>query len=230
VAYRSGDILRWDGTAWSMVFEGAAEGIVATADVNAFDYYQGQLYLSWRQVVVDVPDAGRTTPWEVVRRTGPGSFEPFFDGREVGLTLGSERINALTVLDGSVWPGSESCLYTLLIGPTAAGSVRNPGEAVISFSGEDVLGFCMTQEGAGTQGVWRLVADMQANGIRRDSVLGLSANDDATLLWFATKPSTPAGFEQVLEYDVTAGALTGSLYAGAIDRLSTRVNSIDIDE
>ena len=57
----------------------------------------------------------------------------------------------------------------------------------VNFTGEDVLGFCMTQSGTNTAGTWHIRFEGQSEGLQKNNNLGLSASDDAATLYFTVK-------------------------------------------
>ena len=156
-AYQKNDILKWDGAAWSVWFDGAAEGLPATADIIAFDVADdasGAAWLAIRQAV-KLPGLGKVQPTQIVYTNGATTWSLFFDGGDVGLKTTGERINGLEVLPGSVSPIGAGCLHYLLISTIAGGGVP-VGSTNVNFTGEDVLGFCLTQSGANTAGTWHI--------------------------------------------------------------------------
>jgi hypothetical protein len=238
VAYQTGDVLQWDGAAWTKFFDGTDNGLPAAADLIALDEDDagdGSMWVTWRQTLATVPDVnggapGRVTPWEVVYFDGT-DFSRFFDGRDVGLTLTSERINGLEVLDGDESPIGSGCVAYLLVSTMAGGTVRNGSDPAISFTGEDVLGFCMTQAGANTAGLWHLVLDGQPYGVPRNGTLGLAASDDAGTLWFTTKGTFPAGKNKFLPFELPTGPLnTTPVFDATANGLPKLVDSIDYED
>jgi hypothetical protein len=235
VAYQTGDVLRWDGVAWTKFFDGTDSGLPASADIIALDVIdpnRGSLYLVWRQNLTRVPDVnngapGRVSPWEVVAFDG-AAFTRFFDARDVGLTLFGERINGLDVLPGNVAPiNGGNCQAYLLISTMAGGAVRNGTDPVIKFTGEDVLGFCMLTGGANSSGLWHLAFEGQGNGLVKNSTLGLAASDDALTLYFTSKKSYPAGVNKVLPFAQPSGPLGAPLFDAKAAGLVKLVDSID---
>ena len=185
--YQKNDILRWDGAAWSVWFDGAAEGLPATADIMAFDVADedaGAAWLAIRQAI-KLPGLAKTQPTQIVYTNGT-TWSLFFDGGDVGLRSSGERINGLEVLPGSASPIGKGCLHYLLISTVAGGGVPI-GATNVNFSGEDVLGFCMTSMGANTTGRWHVVFEGQSQGLKKNNNLGLSASDDAAMLYFTVK-------------------------------------------
>jgi hypothetical protein len=239
VTYQTGDVLKWDGDAWTKYFDGTDNGLPAAADIIALDIDDadaGSMYVTWRQSLTTVPDLGvggargRATPWEVIYFDGT-DFSHFFDGRDVGLTLAGERINGLEVLPGSLSPIGTGCDAYLLISTMAGGSVANPPGPAIKFTGEDVLGFCATDLGPDTTGLWHLVLDGQPYGVPRNQTLGLAASDDAGTLWFTTKATFAAGKNKFLPFELPTGPLsTTPVFNATANGLTRLVDSIDYEE
>jgi len=230
VAYTKGDILKWNGQVWSKWFSSTAKGLPANADIFAFDVADeaaGSVWLTFGNDQKRVPGLGRVTAHEIMFFDGQ-NFSRFFDGTDVGLKTTGERINGLEVLPGALSPIGSNCRYYLLISTVAGGGVP-VGAGNVNFTGEDVLGFCMTSVGANTAGQWHLVFEGQSHGLQKNNTRGLSANEDATTLYFTAKTrfgSIPAG---------AIFAWNGSSFSGALWRatdhgVTREVDGIDVRE
>ena len=66
-AYQKNDILKWDGSAWSVWFDGASAGMLATADIIAFDVdddSDGSAWITIRQAQ-KLPGVGKMEPTQI---------------------------------------------------------------------------------------------------------------------------------------------------------------------
>jgi hypothetical protein len=228
VAYTKGDILKWNGEAWTMWFRGTATGLPASADIFAFDVDDdgtGSVWLALSAAKTVVPGLGRVSANEIFYFDGQ-RFSRFFDGSDVGLKTSGERINGLEVLPGTLSPIGNGCLHYLLISTVAGGGVP-VGATNVNFTGEDVLGFCMTSVGDTTAGQWHLVFEGQSHGLQKNNNRGLSANADATTLYFTAKlpfQAIPAG--AIFAWDGTA--FSGPLWLPANHGITRQVDGIDV--
>jgi hypothetical protein len=231
VPFTKGDVVKWDGLAWTKYFDGSDNGVSASGDIIALDVDNpgaGSAYLTWR-LGTKLPVLGKVQPQDVIYFDGT-AFSRFFEGRDVGLTLVSERINGLEVLDGNLWPGPETCDAYLLISTMAGGTVRNGTDPFIRFTGEDVLGFCMTASGADTAGLWHVAFEGESNGLKKNSTLGLAASANAGTLYFTTKNTFPAGVNKILPFLQPSGPLGAPVFDTAAAGISSLVDSIDFAE
>ena len=230
-AYQKNDILKWDGSAWSVWFDGASAGMLATADIIAFDVdddSDGSAWITIRQAQ-KLPGVGKMEPTQIAYTNG-ATWSRFFDGRDVGLLSTGERINGLEVLPGSVSPIGSGCQYYLLISTIAGGGVPIGGTNV-NFTGEDVLGFCMTQSGTNTAGTWHIVFEGQSEGLQKNNNLGLSASDDAATLYFTVKSNFTGdgGLVKPSElFSFSGGVFSGPLWKAADHGLTQLVDGIDV--
>lgn len=153
IQYRDEDILVYDiasGT-WSMLFDGS-DVRISNTDVDAFHVNaDGTILMSFVHSVnfpaplgkVDDSDIVKFTPTQTGNTTA-GTFSLYFDGSDVGLTTGSEDIDAFSfTADGR-----------LII--STYGTVNVPG---VSAKDEDLLAFTATSWGDNTQGTWSLYFD-----------------------------------------------------------------------
>jgi hypothetical protein len=145
VAFADEDILRFDGAAWSLFFDGSDVGI-GSADVFAFyPLDQDTILLGF---TASVTAGGQTyAPTDIVRFDATslgintaGTFSLYFNGIDVGLDASSDNIDALEILpDGR-----------LLISTT--GNPTVPG--LSGLADEDILAFAPLTLGANTSGAW----------------------------------------------------------------------------
>lgn len=151
--YGDEDILVYDiaTNQWSFYFDGSDVRIGRT-DIDAFHINaDGTILMSFVHPVnfpaplgkVDDSDIVKFIPTQVGTTTS-GSFELYFDGSDVGLTTGSEDIDAL-----SFAPDGRLIISTY-------GTVNVPG---VSGKDEDLLAFTSTSLGDNTQGTWALYFD-----------------------------------------------------------------------
>jgi len=229
--YQKNDILKWNGSAWSVWFDGASKGLPATADIIAFDVDNDAAGSAWVVIrqAMKVPGVGKMQPYQIAYYNG-STWSRFFDGRDVGLKTQGERINGLAVLPGAVSPIGSGCQYYLLISTVTGGSVGS-GASRITFTGEDVLGFCMTQSGPNTAGSWHLVMEGQGEGLRKNGTLSLSASPDAETLYFTTANSFTGDGGLVPAstlFSWSNGVFSGPLWRAADHGLSQTVDGIDV--
>jgi hypothetical protein len=154
----------------------------------------------------------------------------YFDGSDVELAAGSERIDGLTILDGSESPIGASCIAYLLISTAGDGRVTNFNGGVLRFKGADILGFCLTQQGSDTTGLWHLVVNGASEGMPRNSTEGLWAeNTDDTYL--ITKgnfnvDAASGSHSEVYKFDGTA--FSGPVFSAPDAGLMQKVNAIHV--
>ena len=152
------DIVRYDGSEFSLFFDGSDVGLDA-ADIRSFAFKsENELLMSFANPV-DIEGVGTVQPWQVVLFTATslgedtaGTFSLFFDARNEGLVSGdgntrSAYIDALEYLDdGSLLISTE--------GEAVAtnGSAGQPVEA----QDRDVLRFTFPAPNTGLPGEWSL--------------------------------------------------------------------------
>lgn len=239
--FGSEDVLKWDGSAWSVWFDGTAAGLAQTGkwrhNLNAIyipDPNGQELIMSFAQNRRTVPGIpGLVDGMGLVRWDG-SAFSLWFDGQDVGLTqLTQEKIDGLHVLDGSLSPVGGSCQAYLLISTQGPGRVNNPGEPSIRFSGEDVLGFCATNLGPNTAGFWTMVLDGSAEGMPRNSTDSISASDDGSVIYLTTRgafnvDSAVGGHSMVYRYDVGTGTFSGPFFSAPANGLTAKVDALHV--
>lgn len=201
VEYSTEDILfTYDNgaaTNWQKVFDGSDFGLTTRHNISAFSFNEimwttpitfpfsidqleviPELYLSFAPNAVIVPGVPtKVAGHDIVRFTevsdGVGTFEMFFDGSDVGLTLTSEKIDGI-----GVWPPEN---YDVLgqdvelpvdcnagaIFVTTMGRYRVPaadGGSIVG-NGSDILLFCAFNTGPNTAGLWYRVFNGEKSGI-----------------------------------------------------------------
>lgn len=154
---------------------------------------------------------------DLVRWDGD-SFAPYFDGSDVALTKTSaERIDGLHVLPGVESPIGGGCEAYLLISTVGPGKVPNHSGGTLSFGGEDVLGFCATNTGAQTTGLWHMVLDGSQQGMPKNSTDSISLSADGNTLYLTTRGGFHAdnahgGHSMVYAYNRTAQTFSGPIF------------------
>jgi hypothetical protein len=163
------DILRFDGTNWSLFFDGSDVG-VGSPDLFAFSIVDADTILMSFSANVTVNGIA-ATPQDVLRfdatslgSTTAGAFSMHFDGSDVSFAdATNEKIDSLTVLpDGR-----------LLISATGNPSV--PGAT--AARDEDVLAFTPTSLGDVTSGAWAMYFDGSDVGLSETSGEDIDALD-----------------------------------------------------
>jgi len=239
VAFGPHDVLVWNEGSWSKWFDGSAAGLMpngkAKHNINAVwvpDVDGSDAVMSFAQNARFVPGiVPKVDGMDLVWWDG-SAFSLWFDGQDVGLTnLTDEKIDALHVLDGSLSPVGGGCANYLLISTQAAGSVPGVGGA-IKFSGEDVLGFCQTNVGEATAGVWHKLLDGSDEGMPRNSTVNLSASEDGETLFITTRAAfdvddATGGHSMIYRFDMTTGEFSGPEFVAANAGLHQVVDALN---
>jgi hypothetical protein len=232
VTFGPEDILLYNGTAWSLFFDGSAAANLATfhhindMHINAAD----DLYFSLFENSVTVPGVGVVKGTDILHYNG-SSLELAFEGADVALNGQSERVDAFHILDGNVSPIGSGCQEYFLISTVGSGNVPASGGGALRFSGEDVLGFCATSLGSMTTGHWHMVLDGSAEGMPKDATYSLSASDDGQVLYFTTKSnfnvdSASGGHSEVYRYDFSSGTFSGPVFSAPATGLPQKVTAL----
>ena len=151
-----------------------------------------------------------------------------------------EKIDALHVLDGSMAPpalaaaSGGSCDAYLLVSTQGPGRVPNYDATVLKFSGEDVLGFCLTQSGATTQGQWIKVLDGSDEGMPRNSTEGISFSDDGQTMYLTTRgafvvDAAAGGHSMVYRYEFSSGEFSGPFFSALAEGLPKKVTGLQVE-
>jgi hypothetical protein len=110
---QSSDIVHWNGTAWSLYFDGSDVGLTTTAEnVDAFAFLSdGSLLVSTsgNPTVPGLP-AGTPALFDEDLLRCAGTFGPattctwslYFDGSDIGLTGFSENVDFISVTSGGI--------------------------------------------------------------------------------------------------------------------------------
>ena len=215
VSFADEDILKFDGSTWSLFFDGSDVGLTS-ADVLGFHLLDADSLLLTFNTSVTL--GGVTyAPTDIVRfdatSLGPttaGTFSMHFNGVAVGLSASTENIDAMDVLsDGKI-----------LISTT--GNPTVPG--LSGLADEDILAFTPQTLGNNTSGTWALYFDGSDVGLADSSqedvdALSVDSNGNiylSTLGDFSV--SGVAGFdEDVFVCTPTSlGSVTACNYSSAL--------------
>ncbi len=241
VAFGSEDILKWDGSAWSMWFDGS---VVLQSprkpkhNINAFwipDPDGQEVIMSFAQNGLEVPGVTPLVDGMDLVRWDGSTFSLWLDGSDVGLTEGAtEIIDGLHVLDGDESPIGTDCVAYLLISTHGAGQVPNYNGGQLTFGGEDVLGFCATSLGATTSGLWHMVLDGSTHGLRGNMTDSISASADGRTLYLTTKAvfkfdGVKGDPGVVYAYNFDTGEFSGPLFAPADEGLPAKTDGLHMN-
>src|SRR5215213_2743185 len=161
VAAADEDILKFDGSNWSLFFDGSDVG-VGSPDLFAFSIVDADtLLLSFNSAVT--VNGIAATPQDILRfdatslgSTTSGTWSMYFDGSDAGLEdATTEKIDSLSLLPGG----------RLLISTTGNPVVSG----VSSAKDEDALAFIPTAVGAVTSGTWAMFFDGSDVGLAETS-------------------------------------------------------------
>ena len=242
LSYGSEDILKWDGSAWSMWFDGSATGLTPVGkwkhNINALwieDEGAGSVILSFTQNARFVPGIGpKVDGMDLVRWDG-SAYTLYFDGSDVGLTLKTqEKIDGLHILPDGYQPIPVSCPGgNLLISTQGPGRVPAFGGGQIKFGGEDILGFCATNLGSATAGWWYMVLDGSSVGLPTNAIDSISANADGSVISFTTSrpinvPGANGGHSMVFEYDTVNGTFNGPVFSAPAMGIDKQVDALQV--
>lgn len=252
ITYNQGDAMfYWSAHAcWFRWYSSAASGQSAALNINAMHDECGDtdpgcdIYLSFAQKSVMVDGVGQVRGQDIVMATWGGDisdvYENFalaFDGSDVGLTAAGERIDALYMFDDADAPDDFDCQKLILLSTVGGYRVGDAWGAPLAGGGEDVLGFCAASMGWDTAGYWFVYHDGSAEGLPRNSLIGL-AHEEGRVAYsrfnFLTKGAFAAdeaagGASEVFEYFGQTGAYRGPRFSFP-DSLGTtdKVDSLHI--
>lgn len=238
IAYGPEDILFYDplSSTWSLFFDGSDNGLMASKhNLNAIHISNtvaaDDLYFSLFQNKVNVPDVGNVLGHDIVHFDG-SDYELYFDGSDVGLTTVMEKIDGLHILPGSFSPIGGSCDQYLLISTLGVGKVPAFGGGMLSFQGEDILGFCLTNSGAATAGFWHLFLDGSDQGMPKNSTDSISADLENDKIYLTTKgtfnvDSAFGGHSMVYVYDLVTEEFSGPIFDASTD-LTEKVDALQV--
>jgi FtsP/CotA-like multicopper oxidase with cupredoxin domain len=171
--------------AFSLAFDGSAEGLAANADVDALEVLgPGHVLLSFeRDAGTRVPDGIGVVDDSDVVEFDDGTFTLFFDGSDVGLTTNAEDVDAIELLASG----------TLAV--STDGDPAVPGVSSPAPRDEDLLRFSASTLGATTAGTWTLWFDGSDVGLAQtgEDTDGAAIGPDGELLLSTRGSFTVAG-------------------------------------
>ena len=219
------DIVRFNGAAFSMVFDGSDVGV--TGDVDAFARLDADSFLISLAAPATLPGVGAVDDSDVVRFDATsngamtaGTFSIYLHGSDVGLSTDAEDVDAVEALpDGRV-----------LLSITGKGSVPR----VATVQDEDLVAFTPTSLGATSAGTFAVYFDGSDVGLvdaASEDVDAASVASDGDILLstlgaFAV-PGVSGGDEDLFACAPTSlGATTACTYSTSLvpgrQRLGTR--------
>ena len=168
VASADEDILKFDGTTWSLFFDGSDVG-VGGSDLFGFSIVDSDTILMAFSTAVTVNGIS-ALPQDVLRfeasslgTSTTGTFYMHLNGIDVGLDVSAEKLDSVSLLpDGRV-----------LISTTGNPSVVG----VAGAKDEDVLAFTPTSLGINTSGIWSMYFDGSDVGLAETSGEDVDALD-----------------------------------------------------
>ncbi|MGB3790820.1 MAG: ASPIC/UnbV domain-containing protein, partial [Phormidesmis sp.] len=214
VAVRSEDIVRYDGSSFTLFFDGSDVGLGKQGvNVDAFTVISdNEILISFGKALtlkgvgnVDDSDVVKFTATSLGEETA-GTFEMYLDGSDVGLTTGGEDIDGLTRLsDGS-------------LAISTRGKASVPG---VNAENADLLLFNPTSLGEDTSGSWSMYFDGSdvglADGLNED-IDGVTVDASGKLVFSTAGNFSVPGLSGADEdvFGFTASS-TGSNTAGSFD-------------
>ena len=163
VTFADDDILRFNGSTWSMFFDGSDVGLLSGVDATAFALVDDDTALFVFDTTVIL---GGVTyePSDIVQfdatqfgSVTSGSFSMYFNGIDAGLNdTVAEKIDAISILPDN----------RILISTTG-----NPSVPSVSGFDEDILAFTPTTLGDTTAGTWAMYfdgSDVELDGADED--------------------------------------------------------------
>lgn len=204
------DIVRFDGTNYSLLFDGSDVGL-ATNRLTGFARLSSTellLSLGGSQTLPGITPV--VAPTDIVKFTATklgsitaGSFSLYFRGSQVGLSDSTEAIDAFDVLDDG----------QLLISTIGAAGV--PG---VTAADEDLLAFTPTSLGATTSGSWLMYLDGSDVQLGPEDVDAVAVDSNGRIYLSVQDAFAVSGVagddEDVFVFDPTS---LGSTTAGSYD-------------
>ncbi len=235
-SFDNSDILKWDGQAWSVWFDGSEQLL----SPKKSKHNTSAIWTDGNEAVMAFAQNGRKiegiTPivegMDLVRWDPLNGFSLWFDGSDVGLEKkGPEKIDGLHVLPGSMSPIGGSCAHYLLISTYGKGAVPDYPSGQIKFGGEDVLGFCMTNKGDATAGFWHIAFDGSAEGLPMNAIDSISAGADGRTLYFTTNKKTALGDrDTVFSFNLDSHQFDGPFFSAAESGLQQQMDALQMGE
>lgn len=226
------DILKYtSSTGWSIFFDGSSHGLTKRHNISAFDISaEDDIYLAFSRNRARVPGLSSKVFGQDIVQFDGSDYSIFFDGSDVGLTRGSEKIDGLEVLDGSESPIAGGCKAYLLISTVGNARVQGINGSIVVHD-EDVLGFCQTNLGEATTGVWHQVFDGSDNSVVRNDLKGISATEDGSKLFFTAKRNvdlvgvTGKAYD-VVGYDLGSGTFFGPVFSPFEEGMTSPIDGL----
>ena len=223
-------MLKWDGSAWSVWFDGSAAGLTpinANHNINAFwipDPSGDDLVLSFAQNRRGVPGiTPKVDGMDLVSWDG-SAFSFYFDGSDVGLTvLTQEKIDGLHVLPGDGSPIGAGCDGLPAHQHAGAGQGAEPQRRDAQLQRRGRAG--LLRHGAGRDD-GRVVAHGPGRieqGMPKNATDSISLSDDGNTLYLTTKgtfnvDSASGGHSMVYAYNMTTTEFSGPTFIAADER------------
>ncbi|GAA5505761.1 cadherin domain-containing protein [Novipirellula caenicola] len=245
IDFSNEDILAYEQSSgkWSLYFDGSDVGL-SNKNVDAFHVNQndGTILLSVSIATTGIPGLGRVEDSDIIRFTpnqlGPGTsgtFDFFLDGSDVGLSPGSEDIDAISLDD------SGNLIISTISNYIVPGSSGN-----LSGSNADLLLFSGNTGSDNNVGTWSTYFDGSDIGLTtsQEAIIGASVQvvGPTTLVHLTTKgafdvPGLSGDFNDIIEVDVntlgdntTANSITLAVDVGSLGLSSTNLDGIQIGD
>jgi hypothetical protein len=155
------DIVLWDGTSYSLVFDGSDQGLSATTIDGISVIGPDQILLSFLSPIAVPGISGTVDDSDVVLFTATslgentvGSFTLYFDGSDAGLSSSAENVDAVELLPNG----------HLLFSTSGSFSVSGA-----SGADADIIEFAPTSLGSTTAGTWSFYFDGSDAGLSGSS-------------------------------------------------------------
>ncbi len=209
------DIVRFDGSTFSMLFDGSDVGV--KGDVDAFARLDADSFLISLAAPATLPDVGAVDDSDVIRfdatsvgSTTAGAFSMYVDASDVDLTTDAEDVDAVGVLaDGRV-----------LLSVRGKGSVTG----VPTIQDEDLVAFTPASLGVATSGTFAVFfdgSDVALADAATEDIDAASVAPDGRILLSAlgtfAVPGLVGADEDVFTCAPTAlGASTACVYSSSL--------------
>ncbi|EMI16088.1 serralysin, partial [Rhodopirellula maiorica SM1] len=241
VDFNDEDILAYEQSSgtWSLYFDGSDVGL-SNKDVDAFHVNQndGTILLSVDVATTEIPGLDRVEDSDVIRFTpsqlGPGTagtFDFYLDGSDVGLSPGSEDIDAISLDENG------NLIISTISNYIVPGSSGN-----LSGSNADLLLFTGNTGSDNNSGTWSTYIDGSDIGLTtsQEAIMGASVQviGPTTLVHFTTKgafdvPGLSGDFNDIVEVDVntlgdntTANSISLAVDVGSLGLPSNNLDGI----
>jgi len=97
------DIYNWDGSTYSRVFDGSADGLPGGANIDGYARVDAaHFYVSFSANKTNVPGLGNVQDEDVIYYND-GAWSVFFDGTAAGLTASGQDVDAISVVGGILY-------------------------------------------------------------------------------------------------------------------------------